>query len=110
MEIAAILNGWAPDPTLPVVPVTGSGGHTDWRLPTFAELTSIKNPTQPGCTIAATGACIDPIFGPTIPGGYWTTTTFSQWKSWWVHFGDPTLIGLSDREVLLGVRPVRDAF
>jgi hypothetical protein len=110
LEVAAILNGWGAASPTPLIPISGSGGYSDWRVPNFVELTTIKSPTQPGCSAAETVACIDPVFGPTVPGGYWTTTTHDPDFTWWVHFGDPTLIGLSIREVFLGVRPVRTAF
>jgi hypothetical protein len=59
-------------------------GHTDWRLATSAgaglfptgqpaELESIVDETQGTCG-GGSGACIDPVFGPTAFGGYWTAS------------------------------------
>jgi hypothetical protein len=48
-------------------------GHCDWRLPTSAELLSIIDEAAPGCGLG-TLPCVDPIFGPTQPGVYWSDT------------------------------------
>lgn len=42
-------------------------GHTDWRLPTSAELQTFFT--------ASTICSSDPIFGPNEPAEYWSTTT-----------------------------------
>jgi hypothetical protein len=52
--------------------ICGPGSHTDWRIPTVAELKTIVD-----CTFSP---CLNPIFGPTQEvseafGGYWTGTT-----------------------------------
>ena len=52
-----------------VSPFVGPG----WRLPTVVELRSIFDELVPGC--GPTLACIDPIFGPTIAGNYWSSST-----------------------------------
>lgn len=46
-------------------------GQCDWRLPTLAELQSIV----PGGFTCATSPCIDPVFGPTTAGEYWSATS-----------------------------------
>ncbi len=57
-------------------------GHCDWRLPTVnrdggnRELETIVDLTAPGCGTPAQ-PCIDPIFGPTAPGYYWSNTTYA---------------------------------
>jgi len=47
-------------------------GHLDWRIPTLFELKSILELDAPGCGAGA--PCIDPVFGPTGAGAYWTST------------------------------------
>jgi hypothetical protein len=47
---------------------TGDG----WRLPTVVELNVIRDENQ---NCSASVPCIDPIFGPTVPDFYWTSTT-----------------------------------
>jgi hypothetical protein len=49
-------------------------GHCDWRLPTFAELQTILD-TEQGVCSGGSGACIDPIFGPTAPAFHWTSSS-----------------------------------
>jgi hypothetical protein len=58
---------------------TAFAGHSDWRLPT-AEAMTIN---QELATILVAplpcgnhNPCIAPIFGPTLSGGYWASTTF----------------------------------
>jgi hypothetical protein len=66
---------------------TGLGGHTDWRLPTVAELTTIVDKSATGC--GPSSPCIDPIFGPTKFGYHWsaTTNTGNSGQAWVVCFG-----------------------
>jgi hypothetical protein len=52
----------------------GFAGHCDWRLPTIQELKTIVDLTQGNCG-GGSGACIDPVFGPTAADGYWSATT-----------------------------------
>lgn len=58
--------------------VGGLGGHCDWRLPTFAELGTLLDPTVPGCAVSS--ACVSPLLGPTafqagasVPDAHWTS-------------------------------------
>ena len=53
----------------------GFGGHSDWRVPTLAELQTILDLTQPGCGVfSPTGTCIDPAFGPSR-ASTWSAST-----------------------------------
>ena len=61
---------------------TPFSGHTDWRIPTIAELQTIVD-----CSFGV--PCIDPIFGPTAWADYWSSTTsFESFPSnaWSVYF------------------------
>jgi hypothetical protein len=51
----------------------GFAGHCDWRLPTIGELKTIVDTAVPGCDGGS--PCIDPMFGPTIEGFYWSAST-----------------------------------
>ncbi len=58
---------------------TSFAGHADWRLPTTgaggaAELESILALALGACG-GGSGACIDPLFGPTVANIYWSATT-----------------------------------
>jgi hypothetical protein len=87
------------------------GGHDDWRLASEAgfnpsgarELESIlQNP-------CSGTPCIDPIFGPTMPTGYWSRTTDANRfiDAWFVNFFDGGYSNLIKREPLF-VRAVRE--
>jgi hypothetical protein len=58
--------------------------HCDWRLPTFAELQTILVSTEP----CAQKPCLDPIFGPTATGMYWSgeQSAFHPVRAWYVMF------------------------
>jgi len=49
-----------------------NASHGDCRLPTVVELPTILDPDASDCAIG--GARIDPIFGPTVAGAYWSNT------------------------------------
>jgi len=51
----------------------GLGGHSDWRMPTYVELTTILLQPFP----CGTMPCIDSIFGATATDSYWSSTTSS---------------------------------
>lgn len=66
---------------------TGLGGHSDWRIPSIAELKTIVDESATGC---GTGSvCINAIFGPTAPSYYWSATTYAGFPdfAWLVYFG-----------------------
>jgi hypothetical protein len=46
--------------------------HSDWRMPTIAELRGILDTGATGC--GSGSPCIDPVFGATVPGPYWSST------------------------------------
>lgn len=53
------------------------GGHSDWRLPTSAELQTIIDGSASGCGWGCLpGPCVDPTFGPTQSNFYWSSTTY----------------------------------
>ena len=52
-------------------------GQCDWRLPTVEELQTILDTSQGLCG-GGSGACIDPIFGPTAGGFYWSSTSIAD--------------------------------
>jgi hypothetical protein len=51
-------------------PLLGFAGHSDWRLPGIDELQTIVDCSQGTL-------CIDPIFGPTIASGYWSSSSYA---------------------------------
>jgi hypothetical protein len=81
-------------------------GHCDWRLPTIVELRTIVDFTTGACS-GASGACIDPIFGPTVVG-YWSATTGAnnQLGAWIVSFFDGS-VGVVNKDNSLEARAVR---
>jgi len=69
-------------------PIMGCfANHCDWRLPSIVELQGIVNTSD--------SPTIDPIFGPTQSGLYWSATTDYGYPSlaWLVDFLDGTLFG-----------------
>jgi len=61
-----------------------NSAYHDWRLPTIVELQTILLEPYP-CT---TSPCIDPVFGPTVAGNYWSATTIATDPdiAWLVYF------------------------
>jgi hypothetical protein len=80
------------------------GGHSDWRLPTSAELLTIRN------CIDFIFTCIDPIFSPNFTGLYWSSTSLSGTNhAWYVLFNDfnPFIANTQDKGLTENVRAVR---
>jgi hypothetical protein len=77
-------------------------GHSDWRLPTIAELRGIFYTGAPGC--GSGSPCIDPAFGASA-GIYWSSTrpADSSTAAWCLNFRD----GSVGRCAIVGVFPVR---
>jgi hypothetical protein len=80
-------------------------GHCDWRLPTSAELPTILLAPYP----CGTSPCIDPVFGPTQSGDYWSATTnISMLNSAFrVNFFDGGVDGFGDKTTSYYARAVR---
>ena len=81
--------------------ITGCfANHCDWRLPTILELQGIVRPCNP---------TIDPIFGPTQSGWYWSATSdepfFPDFAYGVPFFGGP--IGATTKTMLNFVEYVR---
>jgi hypothetical protein len=59
--------------------------HCDWRLPTLAELLTIVSAPYPLC---GSNPCIDPIFGTTIGGAYWSSSSLAAdpIQAWFMQF------------------------
>jgi hypothetical protein len=107
-ETAAKLAGTSTDGAT-IIPVTGNGSYTDWRLPTIVELEGILDPGAPDCRTG--GACIDPIFGPVAPRHYWSATkTFVGPSAVWLVEIFSGLIEASNPIASLHAREVRSAF
>jgi Protein of unknown function (DUF1566) len=90
-----------------ITPVPGIGAHTDWRSPTIIELLTIVDTTTVACQVG--GPCIDPIFGLTVPGFYWASTTDDGSTGFLVNFQTGAL-GVGSPGVAAHARPVRSAF
>ena len=76
-----------------VLNFSGFAFHCDWRLPTLGDLATIVDESQGFCG-GGSGACIDPIFGPTAAAFTWSSTTDTDdaHDAWGVFFGDGVLI------------------
>ena len=64
--------------------ITGCfANHCDWRLPSIDELKTIVDNN-----VSESEPTIDAIFGPTIPGGYWSATTWEEGRqsAWTLSF------------------------
>jgi len=91
-DAEAFVSGTSDDGFTSSGALVGLSGHSDWRLPTVSELETIIDVTQGLCG-GSSGACIDPIFGPTdatFSGSeYWSATTYDQDPAiaWAVFFG-----------------------
>lgn len=87
-------------------------GHCDWRLPSSDG--SPEHPTGEAAeleSIVDCGSrppCIDPIFGPSVSGYYWSssTDTVANWTAWIVSFenGSAPITGKPDSHYARAVR------
>jgi hypothetical protein len=78
----------------------GYAGHSDWRIPNVRELQSIVD-------YGRSLPVIDPIFGPTAAGLYWSSTTFhTPDGAWNVGFDDGS-VGANEKGLDFHVRAVR---
>jgi len=92
----------------------GFAGYTDWRLPEAgihggrAELEGIVSLAQGFCGVGS-GACISPVFGPTVEQPYWSATTSNEdpFLAWVVDFdaGNVTDDDKFDNGRVRAVRP-----
>lgn len=75
--------------------------HCDWRLPSIMELQTIVNTSY--------SPTIDPIFGPTASGFYWSATTFAgdTVYAWGVFFNFQGLVAKDNKDARPFVRAVR---
>jgi hypothetical protein len=85
---AALALEWAAATARPAAVNAASSGHTDWRLPTRAELSSITEREQCDAT-PGTPSVIATVF-PNTAFDYWTSTpdAFNGAQAWRVNFQD----------------------
>ena len=74
--------------------------HCDWRLPEVDEMNDIVLAPEP-CGVSP---CIDPIFGPTVAGGYFTATVDAEnpadvWPTYFAPKPFPELYKLTNASV-----------
>ncbi len=124
-QFLATLNGgdyYSPSAALivNVLPASCFANHCDWRIPSIGELYAIVGPAAPpGCGFGP--PCIDPAFGPTQAGGYWSSSSIAAnslygntSSAWAVNFFDGA-IGYNDFHFLdykyssYGARAVRSS-
>ena len=79
------------------------GGHSDWRLPTSAELQTILD-----CSLGRPPCIVDPIFDPTAAAAHWSSTSIASLpnSAWNVDFGNGIVMGFN-KGIDFRVRAVR---
>ncbi|MFM8412580.1 MAG: DUF1566 domain-containing protein [Alphaproteobacteria bacterium] len=87
----------------------GCSVYRDWRVPNLLELQTIVDLSTPGCRAGLGGACIDPVFEPTVRDFYWSSSPGPDPNSaWGVYFGFANLSGSSSNKTTYRyVRAVR---
>jgi hypothetical protein len=90
--IAGLNGGDYYSPSAGQIVSSGAGtcfaNHCDWRIPTLAELITIRELSAAGC--GSGSPCIDPAFGPTQAAYYWSSSSLASLAgyAWFVGFGN----------------------
>jgi hypothetical protein len=90
--IAGLNGGDYYSPSAGQIVSSGAGtcfaNHCDWRIPTLAELITIRELSAAGC--GSGSPCIDPAFGPTQAFLYWSSSSLASnaGNAWGIGFAD----------------------
>ena len=80
-------------------------GYCDWRIPALGDLRTLVTTLYPNCTVSP---CIDPIFTPTQPDSYWSSSALAiaPYEGWIVGFGNGEVV-FNGKSSLYYARAVR---